>query len=390
MTATIQQSFQISLNVLHIFGLYISEQNSTFLKVRGYTLYIFLLILGTFLIVINLIVEKNITGMQMNLMVTFAAETVSMWFKVYPFLRNAERIQKCINYFGQREFAPKDQEEKKIIDECIGICRRNCVAYFCSVVVTEIIWSLPLFFTKEKTFQIYLWLPYDPFSSDLIYYITAFYTTAVVVYDGVLGTVTDPLIGGLAYHATAQLKILKYNLEHLDKHIKADVDKNNNEFTMINYKNAYQHLKHCIGHHNSILSFVTEYEECFSRCVFWQLAGSLFALCFSCIGLTLAVGAVVDALMYWTCAVMVCFQILFYCHYGTLLYEENNSLINAVYMGPWYRYDVKIRKILLTIMERSKRPMILTAGAVIPVTLDTFVSVLKSSYSLIAVLNNYD
>ena len=73
------------------------------------------------------------------------------------------------------------------------------------------------------------------------------------------------------------------------------------------------------------------------------------------------------------------FQLLFYCHYGTLLYEEvckqNNTLINAVYMGDWYRYDVKIRTILLTIMEGSKRPMTFTAGAVVDVTLETFVSV---------------
>ena len=72
-----------------------------------------------------------------------------------------------------------------------------------------------------------------------------------MAYDGLLGTVTDPLIGGLAYHAAAQLKILKYNLQHLDKH--GAINANNQEFTIINYENIYQHLNRCINHHNNIL-----------------------------------------------------------------------------------------------------------------------------------------
>ncbi|KAJ3658561.1 hypothetical protein Zmor_010294 [Zophobas morio] len=389
MADIIQESFKIDLVVLSIFGLYISGTNSTFLKVPAYFLYLSLLVLGTALIVTNLIVQENITGMQMNLMVTVASNTMSMWFKAFPFIRNGERIKKCINFFGHIDFAPKDTKEQKIIDECVSICRRNSMAYFFGIVITEIVWNVPVYFAKERSFPLQFWLPYDPISSNLIYYITLGYTTTVILYDGLLGTSTDPLIGGLAYHATAQLKILKYNLQNIDKLVENTADTSKNEFKVINYKTAYKHLKRCINHHNKILSFVVEYEKCFSGCVFWQMAGSLFSLCFCCIGLTFAAFASVNTLTYFFTAFIVSFQILFYCHYGTLLYEENNGLINAIYMGSWYRYDVRIRKILLIMMERSKRPMLLTAGAVVNVTLETFVSVLKSSYSLVAVLNNY-
>lgn len=36
-------------------------------------------------------------------------------------------------------------------------------------------------------------------------------------YNGFVGGCIDPLVGGLAYHATAQIKILKHNLENLKK-----------------------------------------------------------------------------------------------------------------------------------------------------------------------------
>ncbi|XP_063905039.1 uncharacterized protein LOC135124071 [Zophobas morio] len=222
--------------------------------------------MGTILILANVILKNNINGMQNNLMVTYVVETMAMWFKVLPFIRNGEKIKKCINFFGQRDFAPKDAHEQEIKDECVAICRRNCTAYFYGIMVTEIVWNVPVYFGKERTFPVQLWLPYDPISSSLIYYVTLFYAAAAL----------SP-----------------------------------------NMKSAFRDV-----------------------------------------------------------------------YFGKWL--ENNSLINAICMGPWYRYDAKIRKLLLIIMERSKRPMILTAGAVVNVTLETFVSVLKSSYSLVAVMKNYD
>ena len=178
MTTIIQQSFKVALDVLSIFGLYTSGNNSTVLKVRAYALYFSLLVLGTSLILANLILKNDVSGMQMNLMVTYVAETTTVGLKVLPFFRNGERIHKCINFFGRRDFAPKDKQEKKIIAECISICRRNCLAYFWGVVSTATIWSLPVFFTKERTFPLQLWLPYDSISSDVIYYVTLLYIAA--------------------------------------------------------------------------------------------------------------------------------------------------------------------------------------------------------------------
>ncbi|XP_063906708.1 odorant receptor 43a-like [Zophobas morio] len=188
----------------------------------------------------------------------------------------------------------------------------------------------------------------------------------------------DPLLGGLVYHATAQLKILKYNLEHIDKHLEHILSKTNED--IVEFPCVHKHLESCVDHHKQILWFIDEYEECFSWSIFCQFTGSMLTVPFNS----------VEALTYVVAIFTVSFQIFFYCHYGTLLYEENNGLINAICMGPWYKYDIEIRKSLLIIMERSKRPLRITAGKVVDVTVGTFVSVLKTSYSLIAVFNNYN
>jgi hypothetical protein len=44
-------------------------------------------------------------------------------------------------------------------------------------------------------------------------------------------------------------------------------------------------------------------------------------------------------------------------------------------MSKWYTYDVKSKKALITLMERSKKPMTVAAGKIVDLSLITFVTV---------------
>ncbi|KAJ3658586.1 hypothetical protein Zmor_010316 [Zophobas morio] len=337
MVNIIQKSFGLNLKVLHIMGLYSYGKSSIFLKVRAYTLYFTLLVLTTVLIIVKILLAKSSNNLEANLMFTYVADCGSFFFKLLPFLRNSDKIKGCINFFGQKNFAPKTYHERKILDECVWVCRRNSIVYFYGVLLVNIGWNFPVLFVKGRKLPLRLWLPYDPSSTIVNYYFTFVYIAAVIatIYNSYSGTIMDPLIGGLAYHATAQLKILKHNLEHLDKHLAHKLSKRNEH--IIEFRCVQKHLESCIDHHKNILWFIDEYEDCFSWSIFCQFAGSMFAVCFCYISLTLVPLNSLEALTYFVLAFNLSFQILFYCHYGTLLYEENNDLSNAIYMGPWYK-----------------------------------------------------
>jgi hypothetical protein len=51
-------------------------------------------------------------------------------------------------------------------------------------------------------------------------------------------------------------------------------------------------------------------------------------------------------------------------------------------MGNWYLYDLKSRKALLVLMERTKRPVIITAGKILDLSLVTFTTVLSLNVCL--------
>ncbi|XP_063907099.1 odorant receptor 45b-like [Zophobas morio] len=276
-------------------GLYSYGKSSIFLKVRAYTLYFTLLVLTTVLIIVKILLAKSSNNLEANLMFTYVAD--------------------C--------------------DECVWVCRRNSIVYFYGVLLVNIGWNFPVLFVKGRKLPLRLWLPYDPSSTIVNYYFTFVYIAAATIYNSYSGTIMDPLIGGLAYHATAQLKVLKNNLEHLNKHLDHNLSKRNEH--IIEFRCVHKYLESCIDHHKNILWFIDEYEDCFSWSIFCQFAGSMFAVCFCYISLTLVPLNSLEALTYFVLAFNLSFQILFYCHYGTLLYEENNDLSNAIYMGPWYK-----------------------------------------------------
>lgn len=99
-----------------------------------------------------------------------------------------------------------------------------------------------------------------------------------------------------------------------------------------------------------------------------------------------------DAVSIYIFILVILGQIFFYCYFGTLLFQEvslrslkfiiigfffkNNTLNEAIYLSRWYEYDVKCRKSLIILMERSKRPMVVTAGKITTVTIATFMEVI--------------
>lgn len=56
---------------------------------------------------------------------------------------------------------------------------------------------------------------------------------------------------------------------------------------------------------------------------------------------------------------------------------KSTTIQDSCYLSDWINFDTKVRKTLFIIMERSKRPVYLTAGKFANLSLDSFKSVSK-------------
>ncbi|XP_057671615.1 odorant receptor 46a-like [Diorhabda carinulata] len=85
------------------------------------------------------------------------------------------------------------------------------------------------------------------------------------------------------------------------------------------------------------------------------------------------------------CTSMI-FQIFCYTWFGEKFTGKSQEITQACYMSRWNECDIKIQKMLINIMTRAKKPLYLTSY-IFDFTLGTFLRILKSSYSYMAVLN---
>ncbi|EEZ99310.2 odorant receptor 68 [Tribolium castaneum] len=329
----------------------------------AFVLYMLFVVSVPILEVLNLVLQEKITFKQIIDNAFMIAELGCLIPKYWPFVRNNDRLVKCIHYFDSPAFQPTKKKHREILQNCVKVCRAITIFFVAAVSSGYVSWSSRPISWKNHIFPTDLWLPYDP-------------------------KVAPKLYNFLVY--TYLIKILKDNLQHLGEDTEAEFNQQSVINRLPKSEIMYRKIVKCVEHHNLILDFVKEFQYCFAQCAFSQIAGSVVVLCVSCLQLT-----IVDLLSF-DCLAMILFlvsmlsEVYFFCHFGTLLYEESSTISDAIYMGSWYDYDKKSKQALTILMERTKRPVIVIAGKLVQLSLITFSMILRRSYSLLAVLENYN
>ncbi|KAJ8943733.1 hypothetical protein NQ318_007181 [Aromia moschata] len=204
----------------------------------------------------------------------------------------------------------------------------------------------------------------------------------------------DTLVAGLICHAANQVAILKDTLEHLARTVDDQIEQESKmmseaEKNELRSRKIYKKICKCIDHYDAIDQFVKDLEKTYSFVVFTQFVASIVVICISCLQLSIVKPFTVTFFSVVIFVTTMFIEIYLFCYYGTVLYEESDSIVNAIYMSEWYNYDNKSKKALITLMERAKRPMMVTAGKLLDLSLVTFTTIIRRSYSLLAVLKNY-
>nr|QNH68042.1 odorant receptor 17 [Apriona germarii] len=79
-------------------------------------------------------------------------------------------------------------------------------------------------------------------------------------------------------------------------------------------------------------------------------------------------------------------QVGMYCWFGHNMIASSDNINDAIYMSNWYEAEHSLKKSIMIFMEKCKKPVVLTAGKIFPLSLVTFTSIIRLSYSYLAVL----
>ncbi|XP_020295878.1 odorant receptor Or2-like isoform X2 [Pseudomyrmex gracilis] len=206
------------------------------------------------------------------------------------------------------------------------------------------------------------------------YELTYIFQTIAMICCGMPYIGVDNFLSLLIFHISGQLDILENRLANLN---------NNTNYVVI--------LKNCIMDHVRLLRAIIIIENIFNMILFvlFIYFGMVFVIQGVYMMSLLEDGfhLSVSQVMYIITIVSNIFgHMCIYCAVGEFLTAQCGRIHDAAYCNKWYTLQLKDMRKLILLMAKTNKPLYLTAGKVLPLTLTTFCSLLKTSAGYISVL----
>ncbi|XP_014295124.1 odorant receptor 13a [Microplitis demolitor] len=275
---------------------------------------------------------------------------------------------------------------------------------------------------KNREFPVRIFVPFDASEPPYYHLMYVAISYGVLIVDYSLFGV-DIMVIVIIRYLTVQLEILKANCRHCrsdsikrainlssnkDSKIfrrsamtNALIDGDNNEdieikeFVMfeVQEKNVYDEdtfdwrFKHCVTQHQKIINMLNVVNNCFSFCAVVQITTSTILVCLNGFQILLSYDNLHLLIRRILAIIVVLFQLFVWCWYGNKMSAAAESLTSNLWMCGWENeHKHGIRNIVSIPMILSLQSLELRAVGVVPLSLQTFVSALKTSYSVLVLL----
>ncbi|KAF3054567.1 Odorant receptor 006 [Nylanderia fulva] len=287
--------------------------------------------------------------------------------KMFALLLNGNNIKILINTLTRKPLKPVESDELEIRQKYERFIQSNTLHYVILVQTTCLCVSITSLLTEFKKSKLTFraWLPFN-YSSPPIFFFVYFHQLLGFTVGSVHHIACDSLICGLLIHICCQLDILECRIRKGTRNPKT--------------------LHKCVIHHNYIIKFARVVNNTFRRTIFIQFVVSTLVMCFNLFQFTksTALRAKYVQLILYTCCMLS--QIFFYCWCGNEVKLRSRQLVDNVFEMEWFELNEDAKKVLLLIMKRGAIPIEFSSAAVISMNLDSFVGLLKTSYSAYNIL----
>ncbi|XP_017075635.2 LOW QUALITY PROTEIN: odorant receptor 22a-like [Drosophila eugracilis] len=188
-------------------------------------------------------------------------------------------------------------------------------------------------------------------------------------------TDTVPLVSMLM--ARCHMSLLKERL----KNLRSDPGKSNDE--------DLQELTQCIRDHRMILDYVNLLRDVLSGTIFAQ-----FLLIGVVLGLSLINLMFFSTLWtgFGTCVFMfdVCMETFPFCYLCNMIIDDCQELANCLFHSNWTSADRRYKSTMVYFLHNLQQPIILMAGGVFPVCMQTNLSMVKLAFSVVTVIKQFN
>ncbi|KAJ3663388.1 hypothetical protein Zmor_007663 [Zophobas morio] len=291
--------------------------------------------------------------------------------KMYLFLKNVRKIKKLLNTLNTCEFRPKTLKEFELVKPSLTRWKKIYIWYNTIVIFNLLMWSIApiLGGLDQHRLPFEAWFPFD--TQALPNYAAAYIYQIVCMWPMSLCNINlDCIIMALMMFLYVQCDLLCHSLRSL-KWDKFD-----------------EELVECIKRHKLILGFVKTSNDFFNWIILGQFATSTSVIALIMFQLTLVSPVSGEGLSHIFYIHGITTQIFLYCWFGNELEIKSSRIPYAVYESDWICQSLSVKRNIIFFGIRCQRPIKITAIKLFSLSLQTFLSIMRSAYSYFALLSN--
>ncbi|XP_055842589.1 odorant receptor 7a-like [Episyrphus balteatus] len=270
--------------------------------------------------------------------------------------------------------ASVNKDEFKYLKRIVKQCRYIGLTIHTIFVVSFLPYSCSNIVKKKLFFEGYLSSESEPSN---MYFALAFSIQFFpMLFQIIQNTANDAFSPVSINLLNGQIRVLGMRVARIGQDVSKSDDEN------------YAELKSCINDHRNIICLFDIIKPTISRTVLLQLIITGASLCMTVFYfLNFNHGSVNQLLATILDMMAIVVVSLPVCYFGNSLMEETDRLTTAIYNCNWTDQTLKFQKSLIIFMQRSQRENVLTAGGLLTINLQTFIAIIRFSFSMFTVVS---
>ncbi|XP_041976252.1 putative odorant receptor 92a [Aricia agestis] len=307
--------------------------------------------------------------------------TLNTLGKQLAFNLRQRRVNRIITTWNGNFSLSGSAHHERVTHSNAVVMRRILYLYQCACFLCGTLWTIfPLMNRAiHGEAELTAYFPYDT-NVTPAFEITVVVMSVLITAQAYGNVTMDCIVVTFYSQAQTQFTILRHNLEHLTDINKVD------SFGGDHCDVIHERFVKCVRHYEKIVWFVKEVESIFSEAMAVQFLVMVWVICmtlYKIVDLDILSMEYISMVTYLMCMAA---QLFIYCYYGTQLKYESSRVNEATYSMRWRSLPPRLRRELLTMMERGKWPVEPRTAYIIPHSLETYITVLRSSYALFTFL----
>ncbi|XP_039498536.1 putative odorant receptor 19b [Drosophila santomea] len=266
-------------------------------------------------------------------------------------------------------------EERRIVGANIELTKFVFRHFSRGVTSIVIVGILYMAMANEPTVMYPSWIPWNWRDSTSVFLPTAILHTSAIIANALMVSNLCTYPGTYLILVRAHTKALALRVSKLG------------HGTPLSAARMHALISECIHDHQSILHLFKSLERSLSMTCFLQLFCTAAAQCSIIFFLLFGSVGIMRFMNMMVLLLLVSTETLLLCYVAELVCEEGDALVAAVYSCNWVSQTVQFRRLLILMLARCQKPLILVSGIIVPISMRTFLTVIKGAYTMLTLLN---